>query len=151
MSLRILEAVGVIGNYLLSFEIYPNRSEIYEELRVNGFSTHEIKEAFFWIEEKTIHTQRYASVLEKVRPPLRILSVQESLKIESTAYAYLLQLVQIGVVDPFLMEQILEFAMAKQVTLITRKNMRHIATFTIFEQLRDEWKNLLDLKFHESH
>ena len=147
MNPRIKDVVGLIGHYISDhWESYIDREEISDELLHRGYSSREIRDAFHWIDEMTLGALRDAmaqNTIVKNPPSQRVLSSVEATKIGSDAWSLLMGFYSRGLIDPTLLEEIVDRCMQADVDEINKPVMREITALTLFKHLHDEWKEFL--------
>lgn len=148
MKTRVLEAVGFIGRFFAdyghedSFEV-----GLSEALLDQGFSDSEVKEAYRWIEEKTLGTgvvgQKNVASGPQLTPSMRVLSREEGRKLSREAYGVLIDLHSRGVFDILVVEEILQRAMALKKDTIYPADIKRLAALIVFSQMQDGWADLM--------
>ena len=159
MSPRIMDAVGFIGRLVADdFDALLDQNDIKEELVNMGFSNKEISNAFKWIEETTLGQvtakppRRKKDLSQppspKIQPPFRKLGALEEAKIKPKAQGLLLNYYNRGVVDPILLEEILEKIMKLNVEEVGEREVRRISALTLFGRVQGDWRELLASQVH---
>jgi uncharacterized protein Smg (DUF494 family) len=155
LKTRVLEAVSFIGRFFAdyghedSFEV-----ELSEALMDQGFSDSEVKDAYRWIEEKTLGTgvvgKKGLYQGPRFTPPLRVLTEQERLKLSPEAYGILIDLHFRGVFDILIVEEILLRAMALKRETVRPVDIKRLAALIVFTQMQEDWADLLSLDEDET-
>ncbi len=146
MDTRVLDAVGFIGQYFADVEDESfEQDDLNDALVDQGFSSTEIKEAFRWIEEKTLAEglSRKRSLETQLSPSLRVLSRIEAMKITPEAHGVIIGLHTRGVIDQLTVEEIIERAMALSGPEVSPRSIRRIAALTVFARMQAEWREWL--------
>lgn len=147
MKPRIKDVVGLIGHYISDhWEAHIDREEISDELLHRGYFNREIKDAFHWIDEMTLGALRDAvaqNTIAKNPPSQRVLSSVESTKISLEAWSLLMSFYGRGLIDPMLLEEIMDHCMQMDVDEVTVTKMKEVTALTLFKHLHDEWKEFL--------
>ncbi len=159
MSPRIMDAVGFIGRLVADdYDALLDQNDIKEELMNLGFSNREISHAFKWIEDTTLgHAQdekpRKKKAKEnqgtpKIQPPFRKLDALESAKIKPKAQGLLIGYYNRGLLDPILLEEILEKIMKVNLEEVSEREVRRITALLLFSRVQGDWRELLAAQVH---
>lgn len=147
MKTRVLEAVGFIGRF---FADYGHEDSfdvgLSEALLDQGFSDSEVKEAYRWIEEKTLGTGvvgKASLAGPRLTPSLRILTESEARKLSPDAYGVLIELHSRGVFDVLVVDEILQRSMMLKKDTIQPSDIKRLAALIVFTQMQDDWADLL--------
>lgn len=147
MNPRVMDVVGFIGKFVIeNFEGHFDQGEILDELLSQGYSSREISDAFKWIERNTLGDPKdtpAGQVPAELRPPMRVLSPAEQAKISPKSYAQLVSLYERGILDPVLLEEIIERLMKNENEEISDKDVRRIAALSVFTRVQSEWRDFL--------
>ena len=142
-----MDVVGVIGRFVSeNWNSMANQEELVDELQNQGFSSREISDAFRWIEKNTLgpdeESDREVSSVT-IHPPARILSPIEASKLNTDAQGFLLKFYERGLLDPLLLEDILERAVRMDIDEIGLKEIRRLTALTLFIRVQSEWRDYL--------
>ena len=147
MNPRVMDAVGFIGKFVCeNNESHFDQGEILDELLSQGFSSREISDAFKWIERNTLGDPKDTPLMivpTENRPPLRVLTLAEQSKITPKSFGQLSSLYERGILDPVLLEEIIERLMKNEDEEITDKDVRRIAALSVFTRVQAEWRDFL--------
>jgi uncharacterized protein Smg (DUF494 family) len=144
MNAKVMDAVGLIGRYVAdNWENMGDSSDLLDELENLGFSSREISDAFRWIERNTLGGDGPARRLDAHRPSMRVLSAVEASRLAPQAQGFLQGLYDRGLIDVVLFEEILERAFKSESEEIGEKEMRRIASLTVFNRVQSEWRDFL--------
>ncbi len=147
MNPKVLDAARIIGRYVEEYaEQYLDHGDLKNELLNLGFSNEEISEAFKWIELNTLGSeadQKSAGEPSSNPQPIRVLTPQEEEKISPDAWGYLVRLHDRGILDPTILEEILEKILSSEKEQFREKDVRRLAALTVFNHVQGEWKELL--------
>jgi len=154
-----MDAVGFIGRLVADdFDALLDQNDIKEELVNMGFSNREISNAFKWIEETTLGSvserkrSRKKDLTQppspKIQPPFRKLGPLEEAKIKPKAQGLLLNFYNRGVLDPILLEEILEKIMKLNVEEVAEREVRRLTALTLFGRVQGDWRELLASQIH---
>ncbi|NCN42080.1 DUF494 domain-containing protein [bacterium] len=148
MNTRVMDVVGFIGQYFSEYEEDSfEQDELNDALVDQGFSTGEIKEAFRWIEEKTLAEglSKKPMLETQLSPSLRVLSKIEAMRITPEAHGVLIGLHGRGVIDQLIVDEIIDRAMALSGPEVGPRTIRRIAALTVFVRMQNEWREWLQL------
>lgn len=149
MNPKIMDAVGFIGRFVADhWESMIDQQDIQDELLNLGFSSREISDAFKWIEKNTLggtdgHFEEGTSDTLMIPPPIRVLSAVEKMKISPEAYGTLVKYYDRGLIDPVLLEEIIERAMHSESEELNDHDIRKVASLAIFNKVQAEWRDFL--------
>ena len=146
MNPKVMDAVGLIGKFVSdNWEYVVDPSDLLDELENRGFSSREISDAFKWIERNTLGAMdsRGEEIPESERPPVRILTPVEQAKLSQSAIDVLQKIYERGIIDVSLFEEILEKASKSDSEEVSEKEMRRIASLTVFTRVQAEWREFL--------
>lgn len=147
MNPRVKDVVGLIGHYISDhWESHIDREEIADELLHRGYFNREIKDAFSWIEEMTLGALRDSIAQKTViknSPSQRVLTSVEATKIMPEAWSLIMSFYARGLIDPVILEEIIERCMQLDVDDVGVAKMKEVAALTLFKHLHDEWKEFL--------
>jgi len=144
MNPKVMDAVGLIGRYVAdNWEHMVDPTDLLDELENLGFSTREISDAFRWIERNTLGSEGPVKKVEGPRPPMRVLSAIESAKLAPQAHGFLQSLYDRGLIDVVLFEDILEKALKGEGEEVSERQVRRIASLTVFMRVQSEWRDFL--------
>lgn len=148
MNPKVMDAVGLIGRFVSeNWESISDQGEINDELENQGFSTREISEAFRWIERNTLgpddETPPASASEAAIRPPFRILTTLESSKLSGDAHGFLVKFYERGLIDPVVMEDILERVAKSESEDIGVKDIRRLTALALFTRVQSEWRDYL--------
>ncbi len=146
-----MDAVGFIGKYVADhWESMIDQEDIHDELLNIGFSSKEITDAFRWIEKNTLGSvdgtfeeNDGSQPQMQVSPPIRVLSAVEKLKVSPAAYGTLVKYYDRGLIDPVLLEEILERALHSESDELSAKDILRITSLAIFNKVQAEWRDFL--------
>ena len=144
---KVMDAVGLIGKFVTdNWEYVVDPTDMLDELENRGFSSREISDAFKWIERNTLgamDARNEEKIPEADRPSVRILTTVEQSKLASGASALLQRIYDRGIIDVALFEEILDKALKSESEEVTEKEMRRIASLTVFTRVQAEWRDFL--------
>ena len=100
--------------------------------QLNKYKKAEVSAAFSWIMQR-YETGDMAPLSTPDSTPHRILHFAERLVISPDAYGYMLELVNLGLIDFLTMEKIIEKVMLNSSERITIEKMKEIVSTLIFE------------------
>jgi len=148
---KVMDAVGFIGRYVADhWETMVDQDDICDELLNLGFSNREITDAFRWIERNTLGSDEgtfedgaTSEHLAGIKPPVRVLSAIEQSKITPAAYGVLMSYYDRGMIEPVLLEDILERTMRSESEEVSEREMRRITSLTLFNKVQAEWREYL--------
>ncbi len=151
MNPKVMDAVGFIGRYVADhWESIVDQDEICDELTNLGFSNTEITDAFRWIERNTLGSDEgtfedgaTSDHTAGIRPPVRVLTAIEQSKISSDAYGVLMGYYNRGLIEPVLLEEIIERALQSESEEIGGTEIRRITSLTLFNKVQAEWREYL--------
>ncbi len=159
MNPRIMDAVGFIGRLVADdYDALLDQNDIKEELMNLGFSNKEISYAFKWIENTTLgHLEdekprrrkaKQNALVPKIQPPFRKMDALESAKMRPKAQGLLLGYYNRGLLDPILLEDILEKIMKLNLEEVSEKEVRRITALVLFGRVQGDWRELLASQVH---
>ena len=138
-SERVLAIVNLIAQFLLGErDLLENEQELVEELLAEGFEAEEIDAAFGWMANLQANQPSVEEQFET--PPFRIFSPEERRLLGSEARGLLLRLRLLGIVDNFLLEEIIERAMRNADDPVTLQEIKTVAALTVFTRSSEQWR-----------
>ena len=148
MNPKVMDAVGLIGRIVSeNWESLVDQEDIRDELQNQGFSSREISDAFRWIELNTLgpdgEGEKVSVIDPNHRPPTRVLSPAESIKLSGEAQSVLLGYYNRGLIDPVIFEDILERVARSESEEINVKEIRRLAALALFNRVQSEWRDYL--------
>jgi uncharacterized protein Smg (DUF494 family) len=153
MDPRVMDAVGFIGQFVSDhWEAVFGHDDLKDALLDQGFSDQEISNAFSWIEDHTLGKRsrkgrsKIKPSVAQIRPPHRVLTNIEAMKIAPEAFGALLSLYERGVLNLLQFEEVIERAMRTPVDQVGSRQMKRLAALTLFNQVQNDWRDLLHSK-----
>lgn len=149
MNPKVLDVVGVIGRFVSeNWESMADQEDLLDELQNQGFSSRDISEAFRWIEKNTLGADDEANARESattvsIHPPARTLTPIEANKLTTEAHGFLLKFYERGLLDPLLLEDILERVVRMEAEEVGIKEIRRLTALTLFIRVQSEWRDYL--------
>jgi Smg protein len=167
MSLRIMDAVGLIGQLVADhWENMSGPQDVTDQLLHHGYSTREITEAFKWIESHTLGPSDKAKATQKkttktskkssktvstrkelaLRPALRILTSYEKVRFSPAGHGYLLSLYEKGMLDLLQLEEVIEKAVRSSSDTVGIQELKRMAALVLFTKMQSDSRDLLHSK-----
>jgi uncharacterized protein Smg (DUF494 family) len=84
----------------------------------------------------------------KIQPPFRKFDALESSKLKPKAQGLLLSFYNRGMLDPILLEELLEKIMRLNVEEVSEKEIRRMTALLIFSRVQGDWRELLASQVH---
>ena len=78
-----------------------------------------------------------------IHPPMRVLSNAEQGKINSAAHGVMVKYYERGLIDAPTLEEIIDRAMRSDSEEVGEKEIRRIASLTLFNRVQSEWRDYL--------
>ncbi len=130
---RLIEIIVYLLQELKRSQVKGNYSNISKKLASRGYTENEINFAFSWVFnhfQENRHAQDEA--LEYSSRSSRVLHEVEKMVIQPEAHGYLLQLRQLGLLDDYEFELVIEKALTLGTSAITIDDIKSIAGSVIF-------------------
>lgn len=130
---RLIEIIVYLLQELKRSQVKGNYSNISKKLVSRGYSENEINFAFSWVfnhSQENQHSQD--EPLEYSSRSSRVLHEVEKMVIQPEAHGYLLQLHQLGLLDDYEFEMVIEKALTLGTSVITIDDIKSIAGSIIF-------------------
>ncbi|NIQ94726.1 MAG: DUF494 domain-containing protein [Desulfuromonadales bacterium] len=138
-SERVLAIVNLIAQYLLGDrDLLDNEQELVEELMAEGFDAEEIDAAFNWM--ANLEVERDQSQMSFEPPSFRIFTPEERRIFSSEAQGFLIRLRLLGIVDSYMLEEIIERALQGSEDVMTLQELKTITALTVFTRSHDQWR-----------
>ncbi len=130
---RLIEIIVYLLQELKRSQVKGNYSNISKKLISRGYSENEINFAFSWVfNHFQENGQSQEEPLEYSSRSSRVLHEVEKMVIQPEAYGYLLQLRQLGLLDDYEFEMVIEKALTLGTSIITIDDIKTIAGSIIF-------------------
>ncbi|HKL48344.1 MAG TPA: DUF494 family protein [Desulfuromonadales bacterium] len=138
-SERVLAIVNLIAQYLLGDrELLDNEHELVEELMAEGFDAEEIDAAFNWMANLDADQKQDRVSFEP--PSFRIFTSEERRIFSSDGQGFLIRLRLLGIVDSYMLEEIIERALQGTEDELTLQELKTITALTVFARSNDQWR-----------
>jgi uncharacterized protein Smg (DUF494 family) len=130
---RFIEIVVYLLQELKRPEVKGNYSNISKKLLARGYTENEINFAFSWVFNHMAenHIPREEDIEYSTRS-VRLLHEVEKMVIQPEAYGYLLQLRELGLLDDYEFEIVVEKALSLGTSHVTIDDIKSIASTIIF-------------------
>ncbi|MEX0951625.1 MAG: DUF494 domain-containing protein [Gammaproteobacteria bacterium] len=115
-------------------EFSPDEDALRLELKEAGFGDHQVSKAFDWLEGLAMQKEGITLPVLSQHPSMRILSEDESNKLDTECYGYLLFLEQIGVLDGNDRELVIDRLMALETDDIELQQLKWVVLMVLFNQ-----------------
>lgn len=151
MSLRVMDAVGLIGQFVADhWESINGPQDLMDELLHQGFSSGEIKGAFKWIESHTLgHPGKISDGAPPRRPSshllpsLRIMTSYEKIRFSPAGQGYLMSLHEKGLLDLLQVEEVIEKALRSSSDTVGIRELKSLAALVLFTKIQSDARDLL--------
>lgn len=125
--------VYLLENHFDNPNLVLNETTLAAHLQQAGFNPELIKRAFHWLAQLTQVAKNLPEISEE-STAMRILDPEEREKIDKESWGFLLHLEQLGILDPFSREVILDRLMNLEIENINLHQVKCITLMVLYSQ-----------------
>ena len=129
--------IYLFENYIVDGVAFqPDQDEIAEELSCAGFEGAEIDKAFMWLEDllDLCEQEETQNIQQQAVDSIRILTNDEHVRFQAEGQSLLIRLVQIGILDQFSREMVIDRVMALDSSNINLEHIKWVVLMVLSNQ-----------------